>query len=46
MSIVFFDNEELVHWKFVNDGQTVNSGFCIEDLKRLRDSIRRKSQGK
>ena len=44
MLIVFFDNEGLVHWEFVPNGQTVNSSFYIEVLKRLRDSIRRKRQ--
>ena len=46
MLIVFFDNEGLVHWEFVPNGQTVNSSFYIEVLKRLRDSIRRKRQRK
>jgi len=44
--IVFFDNEGLVHWEFVPNGQTVNSSFYIEVLKRLRDSIWRKRQRK
>ncbi|KAL4083495.1 hypothetical protein QTP88_028811 [Uroleucon formosanum] len=46
MLIVFFDNEGLIHWEFVPNGQTVNSSFYIEVLKRLRDSIRRKRQRK
>jgi len=32
----------LIHWKFLPNGQTINSGFYIEVLKRLRGSIRRK----
>ncbi|KAL4084659.1 hypothetical protein QTP88_027586 [Uroleucon formosanum] len=46
MLIVFFHNEGLVHWEFVPNGQTVNSSFYIDVLKRLRDSIRRKRQRK
>jgi len=42
MLIVFFNNEGLIHWESVLNGQTVNFGFYIEVLKRLRGSIRRK----
>jgi len=41
MLIVFFDIREAVHHKFVLAGQTVNAVFYVEDLKCLRERVRR-----
>jgi len=40
--IAFFDNKGLIRQEVIPNGQTVNSGFHIEVLKRLRNSIRQK----
>ena len=42
MLICFFDIKGLVHFVFVQQGQTVNQMFYLEVLKRLRDAVRRK----
>lgn len=42
MLIVFFDMKELVHTEYVPQGQTVNSTFYCNVLRRLRGDIRRK----
>ena len=37
MLICFFDQKGIVHKEFVPPGQTVNAGFYVEILKRLRE---------
>jgi len=39
--ITFFDIKGIVHKEFVPTGQTVNSGFYCEVLRRLRENLRR-----
>jgi len=39
--ITFFDIKGIVHKEFVPTGQTVNSGFYCEVLRRLREKVRR-----
>jgi histone-lysine N-methyltransferase SETMAR len=39
---VFFDIRGIVHREFVPQGQTVNTKFYCEVLRRLRENIRRK----
>ncbi|UYV72446.1 hypothetical protein LAZ67_9003181 [Cordylochernes scorpioides] len=39
MIIVFFDIRGIVHWEFVPQGQTVNSAFYLEVLRRLKRRI-------
>jgi hypothetical protein len=46
MLIVFFDIQGIVHKEFVHPGQTGNSKFYCEVLKRLTEGIRRKHPGK
>ncbi|UYV82119.1 hypothetical protein LAZ67_21000950 [Cordylochernes scorpioides] len=41
MIIVFFDIRGIVHCEFVPQGQTVNSAFYLEVLKRLKRQIAR-----
>ena len=41
MIITFFDIKGIVHKEFVPTGQTVNSGFYCEVLRRLREKVRR-----
>ncbi|UYV61756.1 hypothetical protein LAZ67_1006339 [Cordylochernes scorpioides] len=41
MIIVFFDIREIVHCEFVPQGQTVNSAFYLEVLRRLKRRIAR-----
>jgi len=36
MLIVFFDARGIVHFEFVPQGETVNSAFYLEVLKRLK----------
>jgi hypothetical protein len=40
MLIVFFDICGIVHRKFVPQGQTINTKFYHEVLRRLRENIR------
>jgi hypothetical protein len=42
MLIVFFDIRGIVHREFNPQGQTVNTKFYSEVLRRLRENIRRK----
>jgi histone-lysine N-methyltransferase SETMAR len=42
MLIVFFDIRGIVHREFVPQGQTVNTKFYCDVLRRLRENIRRK----
>ena len=42
MLICFFDQKGRVHKEFVPPGQTVNTAFYVEVLKRLRENVRRK----
>jgi len=39
MIITFFEIKEAVHKEFVPTGQTVNSGFYCEVLRRLREKV-------
>lgn len=41
MLIVFFDARGIVHFEFVPQGQTVNSAFYLEVLKRLKRRVAR-----
>jgi len=41
MIITFFDIEGIVHKEFIPRGQTVNSGFYCEVLRRMREKVRR-----
>ena len=41
MIITFFDIKRIVHKEFVPTGETVNSGFYCEVLRRLREKVRR-----
>jgi len=41
MIITFFDVKGIVHKEFVPTGQSVNSGFCCDILRRLRANVRR-----
>jgi len=43
MIITLFDIKGIVHIEFVPTGQTVNSGFYCEVLRRLREKVRRPS---
>jgi len=40
--IVFFDIEDIVHYEYVPQGQTVNQQFYLQVLKRLRLAVSRK----
>jgi len=42
MLICFFDIKGLVHFEFIQHGQTVNQQFYLEVFKRLRDAVQRK----
>ena len=42
----FFYSEGFVHHEYAPDGQTINKEFYVEVLRRLRESVRRKRQGK
>ena len=39
MLIVFFDMEGIVHYEYVQQGQTVNQQFYLQVLKRLRLAV-------
>ena len=39
---LFFDIRGIVHYEFVQTGQTVNQVYYLEVLKRLREKVRRK----
>ena len=41
----FFDQNGIVHYEFISQGQTVNQQCYLEVLIRLRESVRRKSPG-
>jgi len=41
MIVTFFDIKGTVHKEFAPTGQTVNSGFYCEVLRRLREKVRR-----
>jgi len=42
MLIVFFDMEDIVHYEYVPQGQTVNQQFYLHVLKSLRLAVSRK----
>ena len=42
MLIVFYDQQGIVHYEFVPEGQTVNQHYYIDVLRRLREDVRRK----
>jgi len=39
MLIVFFDMEDIVHYEYVSQGQTLNQQFYLQVLRRLRDLL-------
>jgi hypothetical protein len=41
MLIIFFDIKEIVHKEFALAGQTVNSAYCCDILRRLRENVRK-----
>jgi len=43
MLISFFDANGIVHKEFVPPGQTANRQFYLQVLKRLHDSVRKKT---
>jgi hypothetical protein len=43
MLIIFFDFKEIVHKEFLIAGQTVNSAYCRDVSRRLREDVRRLS---
>ena len=42
MLIIFFDCEGVVHYEFAPRGQTINTEYYVEVLKKLCDAVRRK----
>ena len=42
MLIIFYNCEGVVHYEFAPRGQTINTKYYVELLKRLRDVVRRK----
>jgi hypothetical protein len=40
MLIIFFDIKGIVHKEFVLEGQTVNSAYYCDILRRLRENVR------
>ena len=42
----FFDSEGIVHHDYAPNEQTINKEFYLEDLRLLRESVRRKWQKK
>jgi histone-lysine N-methyltransferase SETMAR len=40
--VFFFDVKGIVHREFVHPNTTVNSDFCYDVLRRLRENVRRK----
>jgi hypothetical protein len=40
--INFFDVKDIVHYKFILQGQTVNQSYYMEILKRLSEAVARK----
>jgi hypothetical protein len=44
MLIIFFDIKGIVHKVFVVAGQTVNSAYCCDVLRRPRENVRRLRQ--
>jgi len=43
MSITFFDIQDVVHFEFIPQVQTVNRNYQVEILKRLHETVRRES---
>jgi hypothetical protein len=41
MLIIFFDIKGIVHKEFVLAGQTVNSAYYCDVLRRIRENVRR-----
>jgi len=45
MLVCFFDHKEIVHHKFIAQGQTVNQPYYLEVLTRLWETVWRKRPG-
>jgi hypothetical protein len=41
MLTIFFDINEIVHKKFVLEGQTINSTYHCDILRRVHENVRR-----
>jgi len=44
MSLAFFDSEGIVRHEYAPDGHTINKELCVEILRRLCESVRRKDR--
>ncbi len=42
MLILFYDSKGVIHMEFLPQGETVDTDFYLEVLKRLKESVRRK----
>jgi len=42
MLTVFFDSEDVVHYEFLPQGQTVNKKYYLEVVQRLREAVRKR----
>jgi hypothetical protein len=40
--ITFFDIESVVHFEFIQQGQTVNQAYCVQILKWLLETVPKK----
>jgi len=41
--VIFFDIKGTVHFEFFEQGQTVSQAYYMELLKRLHETVRRKT---
>jgi len=42
MLTLFFDSEDVVHYEFLPQGQTVNKEYYLEFMQCLREAVRKK----